>query len=563
MKDSPEPSTVRGEPGSVAAPPMGTHHERVPVVIFEDSEAMARQVARHAAERIRERAAAGEPFVFGLPSGSTPIGVYEELVRLHQEEGLDFSNVVAFTLEEYYPIEPDSRQSCYRFVRENLLDHLNVPEEHIYVLRGNIPPEEVEAYCHRFQRATEDAGGFDLLILGIGRSGHIGFNEPGSDPEAGARLVVIDAITRKDAASIFFGEENVPRQGITLGVGTLLNSREIMLLATGEHKGPIVRRAVEEEPNVGVTASHLQHHPNTTFYLDRAAAGDLTRERTPWLVGTVDWDPVMAKRAVIWLSKKLDKAILTLEESDFYRNNLHDLVYAYGHVDHLCREVFEDLRHRIVYMEQLVSGEPVVVFSPHPDDDVISMGGMLDKLVANGNDVLVAYMTNGSVAVFDDDVRRYLQFLEFSRDVFWQGGAVGSDVVSRRAEILDFLDRKAPGEVDTEEVQAIKANIRYAEAVSAIGVMGLDVDHARFLDMTFYKTGARPEESDRAGGRAGRARSACGGPADPRLRRRRFVGPPWNAPLVLSGHRRGVAALQRAVRWTGGRGRRRGWQGDR
>ncbi len=467
----------------------GAQLERVPVLIFDEPGTMARQVAKRVAALIEEGKTVGKNVVLGLPTGSTPIGVYQNLIRMHKEDGLDFSRVVTFNIDEYYPIDPNSLQSYHRFMRENFFDHVNIPEENIHIPRGDVPRGEVEAYCHMYEHEIEKAGGFDLLMLGIGRSGHIGFNEPGSGPETRSRLVVLDEITRKDAASDFFGEENVPRQALTMGVGTILDAREILLLATGEHKAPILRRAVEEPPNRRVTASYLQEHRNATFYADRSAASELTRQKTPWLVKYVEWDPLMAKRAVIWLSEKLGKAILTLEESDFYRNNLHELVYAYDNIDNLCRTVFEDLRRRVTYRDGLIKNEKVIVFSPHPDDDVISMGGMLDKLVANGNDVLVAYMTNGSVAVFDADVRRYLRFIELSKDVLGLSDDAKVDLEREEARVLDFLDKKAPGSVDMEEVQAIKAHIRYAEAIEGIEVMGLRAEDARFLDMPFYKTG--------------------------------------------------------------------------
>lgn len=467
----------------------GASTERVPVEIFDNPVSLTRKAAERIAHLIREHRAAGKKFVLGLPSGSTPIGVYQELIRMHREEGLDFSGVETFSLDEYYPIKPDSVQSYYRFMRENFFDHVNIPDEHIHAPDSSLPEEEAIAFCRRYEEAIQEAGGFDFLLLGIGRSGHIGFNEPGSGPETSARLIVIDEITRKDAASDFFGEENVPRQGITIGVRSLLAAREIVLIATGEHKAPIVRRAVEEAPDLQVTASYLQEHPNAVFYLDSAAAGALVRTQTPWLAGSVSWDRHMAKRAVIWLSEKLEKAILTLDQSDFYRHNLHELVYAYGNIDNLCRAIFEDMRKRITYPDDLISGQSIIVFSPHPDDDVISMGGMLDKLVTNGNDVVVAYMTNGSVAVFDADVRRYLQFLEFSRDTLALQDGVCPDFEKRCDAILEFLENKAPGEVDAEDIRAIKANIRYAEAIEAIEVMGLGKDNARFLDMPFYKTG--------------------------------------------------------------------------
>lgn len=482
---------VNATPTATFVPPTRTEtqRERVPVRIFDNPAQMARAIAEHIANLIQQRRAEGRKAVLGLPTGSTPIGVYQELIRMHREEGLDFSNVVTFNLDEYYPMHPESLQSYHRFMRENLFDHLNIPPENIHIPRGDLLPEEIEAYCQAYEEEIRKAGGLDLVLLGIGRSGHIGFNEPGSGPETRTRLVVLDEITRKDAASDFFGEENVPRQAITMGIGTILDAREIILMATGEHKAPIVRQAVEAPPNRQVPASFLQTHPNATVYLDRAAAGELTREKTPWLVGEVVWDRQMAKRAVIWLSEKLGKAILKLEAADFYQHHLHSLVHAYPSVDALCLEIFEDLRQRIIYPHQLFKHQRVIVFSPHPDDDVISMGGMLDKLVANENQVTVAYMTNGSVAVFDADVRRYLRFVELSHEILGLEGEALARFRKSQQEILDFLARKQPGQVDLEVIQKLKAHIRYAEAVAAIEVMGLSAKHARFLDMPFYKTG--------------------------------------------------------------------------
>ena len=479
------PTSDHREQGTSA----GTQHERVATLIFDDPSEMAHRVALRIATLIEERQAVGKNAVLGLPTGSTPIGVYQELIRMHEEEDLDFSNVVTFNLDEYYPMDPKSLQSYHRFMDENLFDHVNIPEDQIHIPRGDIPEDEVERHCIEYEHAIEKAGGIDLMLLGIGRSGHVGFNEPGSSQETRTRLVILDEITRKDAASDFFGEENVPQEAITTGVGTILDCDEIVLMATGEHKAPIVKRAVEKPPSREVTASYLQDHPNATFYLDRAAAGELTREKTPWRVREVDWTDQKAKRAVIWLSKTQDKPIPRLEASDYYQNQLHSLVHRYDHVDDLAREVFEDLRQRITYRENLISDERVIVFSPHPDDDVISMGGMLDNLVANGNDVSVAYMTSGNVAVFDADVRRYLRFVNLSSDALDLSSESLECFRDRFEEIGDFFAEKEPGEIDMPEVQKLKAHIRCGEAIAAIEVMGLGKENAEFLDMPFYKTG--------------------------------------------------------------------------
>ena len=467
----------------------GTQRERVPVLIFDDPAQMAYQVARRIATLIESRNAVGDRTVLGLPTGSTPIGVYQHLIRMHQDEGLDFSNVVTFNLDEYYPMQPDGLQSYHRFMRENFFNHVNVPEANIHIPRGDVPPEEIEAYCIGYELAIEKAGGLDLILLGIGRSGHIGFNEPGSGPRTRTRPVILDEITRKDAASDFFGDENVPREALTMGVGTILDTREVILMATGEHKSVVIKRAVEDVMSEEVTASYLQNHPNATFYVDRAAAGGLTREKTPWLVRDLDWDLPMAKRAVIWLSETLDKAVLRLDAADFHSNHLHSLVYAYPDIDDLCLRIFEDLRKRIAYRDDLPRNERVILFSPHPDDDVISMGGMLDKLVRNGNDVIVAYMTNGSVAVFDADVRRYLGFVEMSYQEMGLDGEALDQFKTRKQRILDFLNEKQAGQVDLDAVQKLKASIRYAEAVAGIEVMGLSDENARFIDLPFYHTG--------------------------------------------------------------------------
>jgi len=469
--------------------PRSTTYERAPVLIFDDPAQMATRVARRIATLIEERQAVGQTAVLGLPTGSTPIGVYQELVRMHEEEGLDFSNVVTFNLDEYYPMQPDSIQSYHRFMEENLFNHVNIPPEQIHIPRGDIPEDQVEQHCLEYEHAIQKEGGIDLQLLGIGRSGHVGFNEPGSNKDTRTRLIILDEITRKDAASDFFGEDNVPEEAITMGVGTILDADEIILMATGEHKGPIVKRAVEEPPTREVTASYLQDHTNATFYLDRAAAGELTRIKTPWRVESVDWNPEKAKRAVIWLSQTTGKAIPRLEPSDFYQHQLHDLVHRYDHVDDLARQVFEDLRQRITYPEGLFSDETVLVFSPHPDDDVISMGGMLDMLVRNNNDVTVAYMTNGSVAVFDADVQRYLRFLDMSASTLGFDEDTVDRLSSMRDTLVASMQNRAPGDIAPEAVQKLKANVRYSEAIAAIEVMGLGADNARFLDMPFYKTG--------------------------------------------------------------------------
>ena len=382
-------------------PEAGTQLEKVPLRIFENPSALSEYVASYIVKLIEDRKTKGEYLVLGLPTGSTPIGVYQRLIELHQKDQVDFSNVITFNLDEYYPIEPDTLQSYHRFMHENFFDHVNIPANQIHIPDGMVHRSQVADYCQYYEQEIENAGGLDLVLLGIGRSGHIGFNEPGSSMSTRTRVITLDEITRKDASSSFFGDENVPREAITMGVGTILSAREIILMATGEHKARPIRRAVEdEEPNKLFPASFLQLHTNASFFVDEPAANEITRIKIPWLVKDIEWTDSLTKRAVIWLSEKVDKAILRLDSADFYNNRLHSLLHAHPNVDSLCRAVFEDLRKRIVYQDYLFKNKRVICFSPHPDDDVISMGGMLDKVVANQNDVTVAYMTNGSVAVF-------------------------------------------------------------------------------------------------------------------------------------------------------------------
>ncbi len=460
--------------------------ERVPVTIHPSPEELSRSVAGRIADLIGERRAAGARPVLGLATGSTPIGVYRELIRLHREEGLSFRGVVTFNLDEYYPMDPGSIHSYHRFMRENLFDHLDLAPEDIHIPPGNLARDEVAGACAGYEAAIRAAGGIDFQILGIGRTGHIGFNEPGSGRESRTRLVTLDSITRRDAAADFFGEASVPRHAITLGVATILEAREIAVLATGEHKAAIVRRAVEGQVDHEVAATFLQLHPAARFHLDPPAAAALTRIATPWLVDEVEWTDSLAVRAVVWLSSRTGRAILKLTHRDYLEQGLSALVARFGSPGAVNGFVFNSLGGRIRGRSKLPRQTRIVCFSPHPDDDVISMGGMLHKLAGNENDITVAYLTSGNIAVFDHDVRRYLDFLDRlggSRDLD------RSAIAALHREVIAFLDRKEPGEVDIPAVLDIKRMIREAEAVSALETLGIPGNRARFLNLPFYRTG--------------------------------------------------------------------------
>lgn len=459
--------------------------ERVKVVIVEYDE-IARTIARRIADIINERRDRGSHAVLGLATGSTPIGIYRELIRMHRENGLDFSEVVTFNLDEYYPMDPESIHSYHRYMRENLFDHINVKPENIHIPSGTVPREELHAACAAYESAIRDAGGIDLQLLGIGKTGHIGFNEPGSGMDSRTRRISLDTITRRDAAADFFGEDNVPTEAITMGIATIMEAREIALIATGEHKADIVLRAVEGEQDPDVAATYLQRHPNAFFYLDHAAAARLTRVRAPWLLGEVEWTRATEMKAVIWLSETTRKSVLKLDSLDYRDNHLSSLLAKYGAAGPLNGEVFNALISKIRGRSKLPTGKRVIVFSPHPDDDVISMGGMLNKLHQNANDIVVAYQTSGNIAVFDHEVRRYVDFLRRLNRDFKLEDDQARGIVAR---VEGFLDSKSVGEMDNKEVLMMKRAIRESEAVSGIETFGMDRSQARFLNLPFYQTG--------------------------------------------------------------------------
>ena len=460
--------------------------EKIPVVISDDPDTLATRVADRIEAIMRENAATHRRTVLGLATGSTPIGVYRELIRRHRVFGLSFADVVTFNLDEYWPMPPDSVHAYHRFMWENLFAHIDIPASQVHLLPGTIDRADVAGMCRAYEARIAEAGGIDFQLLGIGKTGHIGFNEPGSGRDSRTRLVTLDAVTRRDAAADFFGADNAPREAITMGVATILAAREIAILATGEHKAGIVRRAVEGAIDLEVAATFLQDHPRTTFFLDSAAAAELTRNATPWLVDEVSWDAALAVRAVVWLSQTVGKAILKLTQQDYAEHRLSSLVAVHGSPGAINGFVFNALGARIRGRSKLHRQRRVICFSPHPDDDVISMGGMLRKLVENQNAMLVAYMTSGNIAVFDHDVRRYADFItRLERNQHIKGG----NAKEYAQRITAFLARKQPGDVDSAEVQDIKRIIREAEAVSGIEVVGLSADNARFLNLPFYQTG--------------------------------------------------------------------------
>ncbi len=462
--------------------------ERLRTVVFPEHSDLAVAVADRIVEIIQRETRAKGRVVLGLATGSTPLGVYEELIRRHEAGDVDFSRVITFNLDEYYPMAPDSGHSYHRYMWENFFAHVNIAKENVHIPDGTPPREHVVEACAAYEAAIRAAGGIDFQLLGIGKTGHIGFNEPGSDAASRTRIVTLDTLTRKDAAADFFGVENVPREALTMGVATILDVKEIALMATGEHKSGIVARAVEGDISPDVAATFLQRHPGVTVYLDLPAAADLTRIKTPWVLegAGVEWTPDIVERSVVWLAERVGKAVLKLSARDYAENHLSPLLARAGSAGPINGQVFNRLRDKIRGRAKLPAHERVLVFSPHPDDDVISMGGILRKLWENENQLVVAYMTSGNIAVFDHDVTRHLDFVERA------AASLGLDAHAAqraRATVNDSMEQKAPGDVDIPVVQDLKRFIRESEAIAALAAVGIPSTAARFLDLPFYQTG--------------------------------------------------------------------------
>jgi glucosamine-6-phosphate deaminase len=470
--------------------------ERINTIIHENSQEASYYVAQEIVSLVTQRQQEGKKMVLGLATGSTPIKVYEYLVQAHKEEGISFSNVISFNLDEYFPMDRESVHSYVRFMREHLFDHLDIPNTQIHIPDGQQTKEDVRTYCQNYEQKIIEAGGIDIQILGIGRTGHIGFNEPGSSLKSKTRLVRLDRITRLDAASDFFGKENVPSKAITMGVGTIMDAKRIVLMAWGEGKANIIKQAVEGPIQESVPATFLQTHPNCDFIIDRAAATSLTREATPWLVGDCDWTQGLIKKATIWLSETRSKAVLKLTNEDYNEYGMGSLIAEIGSAEELNVKIFNQLQQTITGWP---GGKPQaddtkrperanpfpkksIVFSPHPDDDVISMGGTLLRLVDQGHEVHVAYQTSGNIAVFDDEV---IRFLDFAKDIQENNTALEKQF----QEVKTFLSHKSPGEVDQPMIQKFKGLIRKGEAMAACRYCGVKEENAHFQNLPFYETG--------------------------------------------------------------------------
>ena len=467
--------------------------EKIHNVIFDSSSEASTLVAQEIAALIRDKEALNVPCVLGLATGSSPIKVYEELVRMHKEEGLSFANVITFNLDEYYPMDKSNIQSYYYFMHEHLFDHVDILPENVNVPNGTINSKDIYQYCIDYEMKIKEAGGLDFQLLGIGRTGHVGFNEPGSHLNSATRIITLDHITRVDAAPSFFGIDNVPRKAITMGIGTVLSAKRIVLLAWGANKGSIVKETIEGEVSSYVPATYLQGHNNTTFVLDQEASAALTRVKTPWLVTSCVWTEPLKLKAVVWLSELLNKPFLKLTDKDYNDNGMSGLLTEEGTAYDLNIKMFNKLQHTITGWP---GGKPnaddtyrperanpakkrVIIFSPHPDDDVISMGGTFDRLVEQGHEVHIAYQTSGNIAVSDEEA---LKFAEISKAINSDSKAVNS--------IIDFIKNKKDNDViDSLEVRKLKGSIRRSESLAATRYLGLPDERVHFLNLPFYETG--------------------------------------------------------------------------
>ncbi|MDR0363972.1 MAG: glucosamine-6-phosphate deaminase [Bacteroidales bacterium] len=469
--------------------------EKIPVSVYKNSAGASIVIAHEIAELIKRRNAENKKTVLGLATGVSPIKVYEELARMHREEGLSFKNVVTFNLDEYYPMQPTHPESYVSFMNYHLFDHIDIKRENIHIPDGTIMASEISDFCTKYEYDIEDAGGIDIQLLGIGRSGHIGFNEPGSPIYSKTRLVTLDIITRRDAADFFGGLDQVPKTALTMGISTILKARRIILLAWENRKSDIIKETVEGQIRDYVPATFLQEHNNVDFILDFEAASKLSRIKLPWLFEECKWDDRLTRKAVIWLSLMLNKSVLKLTDKDYIDHHMGDLLQIWNSSYDLNIRIFNELQHTITGWP---GGKPnaddsqrperatpypkrAIIFSPHPDDDVISMGGTLARLVKQNHDVHVAYQTSGNHAVFDDDLMKYLDFIEDAKDVL----PTNDQLFQKTEQLMRYFHCK--GNEEPRDLAELKGIVRKGEAKAACRFIGIPDQNIHFLKMPFYE----------------------------------------------------------------------------
>ena len=477
-------------------------HEKTPTRIFASSAEASRVLAQEIKQLITDRAKEGRNAVLGLATGSTPVPFYRELIRLHREEKLSFKNVITFNLDEYYGLTPDHPESYARFMREQLFDHIDIPTENINIPSGTVASDQVFAHCRAYEDKIDAVGGIDLQILGIGRTGHIGFNEPGSSRDSLTRRITLDRVTRQDAASDFRGEENVPHFAITMGVGTILRARKLVLMAWGENKASIVARAVEGPVTDAVSASFLQDHHDARFFIDTGASHELTRVKLPWLVGPVSWTPAETRRAVVWQAFQTGRPVLKLIDEDYNEHGLSDLLSEQGPGYQLNIRIFNRLQHTITgwpggkpdaddtYRPERAKPFPkrCLILSPEPQDAIVGMGGTLDRLVEQGHDVHLVALTSGSLRIPDSEADKFASTLAelgsaVPRTDEWKEQSAYAQ------DILRILEEKGEFGEDPPVLRQLKALILRGEIRDAAQALGLGSDRVHFLDLPFYEKG--------------------------------------------------------------------------
>jgi glucosamine-6-phosphate deaminase len=474
-------------------------YEKTPVKIFTTPKDGSIWAAQQIANLIKEKQTQNKSCVLGLATGSTPISLYAELLRMHKEDGLSFKNVITFNLDEYYPLDKGAVQSYWHFMHRNLFDEIDIPKENIHMPDGDLPKEAIKQHCVEYEAKMEACGGIDLQILGIGNNGHIGFNEPGSSMYSKTRLITLDNSTRLANSRDFNLISHVPRLAITMGINSIMKSKKIILMAWGS-KANIVVKAVEGNVTEQVPASLLQQHNDCVFVLDEIAASELTRIKTPWLTGECIWDDKMIKRAVVHTALKLDKPVLSLTQLDYNENGLSDLLVEVGDAYEINLKVYYMLRDSITGWPAGKNAplpnhperekpwpKKCIIFSPHPDDDIISMGGTFQRLHDQGHEVHVAYQTSGNIAVTDEFVTRYLDFAVGFEDM---SAIDNKKSVAILNEARQFIADKKPGQLDTMQIRNIKGLIRRGEAKATCRYVGLTEDRCHFMNLPFYETGA-------------------------------------------------------------------------
>ena len=469
-------------------------YEKLHTVTFDNSQEASILIAREICDLVKSKQEKKKNCVIGFATGSSPTKVYQEIIKIHNDESLSFNNVITFNLDEYFPIEKDDNNSYHNFMKENLFDHIDIPKENINIPSGDISEKDITKFCSNYEKKIEKNGGIDIQLLGIGRTGHIGFNEPGSHFNSTTRLITLDHTTRFDASKSFNGIENVPSKAITMGIRTIFNSKRIIMMAWGIQKGLIVKKSVENNITSLIPTTYLQNHKNTTLVLDKECSSELTRFKTPWLVGPCEWSDLMKRKAIVWLCEITGKSILKLTDEDYNKNGLSDLLALEGTSYGINIKMFNHFQNTI---SGWPGGKPgsddstrperktpnpkrVIIFSPHPDDDVISMGGTFDRLVSQGHDVHVAYQASGNVAVSDHDA---LKFIEVSSDMFT------GELKLKIEPLIKELKNKKADKIDSPEVRQLKGFIRKREAISATRYIGIPDSNTHFMNLPFYETG--------------------------------------------------------------------------